>query len=307
MSAQPQRSDPSDAARPRVRWGRRLLVAVALLGSSAAGTAAAASPATSEPPAEMLILPDGVEVGVELPRYLMVQRRLEVIIDNQSDTAIVLVDVALRSPLFEPVAPDSHDYTVAAGLRQDLQMGVGESICPPVDEPSMVEMTVEIDGERRHGLVEIDIEPLIELYTRECGERLVFEHADVEWGPDFAVDDGVVTTAVTLTRRQGDEPMSITNVRGTVLYLVLPASPPSEGEPLGTMAAGESTGSAPVIMRVGRCEPHAVADVKKPFSFGIWVTVGDSEPYFLEVLPGTELQSALGGLLQECIAADDGD
>jgi hypothetical protein len=236
----------------------------------------------------------------------MVQRRLEAIIDNQSDTAIVVVDVTLRSPLFEPVPPDAHDYTVAAGRRQDLQMGVGESICPPVDEPSMVEMTVEIGGERRHGLVEIDIEPLMDLHTRECGERLVFELANVEWGPDFTVDDGVVATTVTLTRRQGDEPMSITNVRGTVLYLVLPATPPSEGRPLGTMAPGESSGSAAVIMRVGRCEPHAVADVKKPYSFAVWVTVGDSEPYFLEVLPGAELQSALGGLLQECIAADDG-
>jgi hypothetical protein len=102
--------------------------------------------------------------------------------------------------------------------------------------------------------------------------------------------------------------MSVTNVRGTVLYLVFPASAsaPADGEPLGTMESGQPTGSAAVVMRVGRCEPHAVADVKKPYSFGIWVTVGDSEPYFLEVLPGAEIQAALGELLQECIAADDG-
>jgi hypothetical protein len=279
---------------------------IALVVSPSAATAVAASPATSEPPDEMLTLPDGVVVGVELPRYLMVQRRLEAIIDNQSDTAIVVVDVALRSPLFEPVAPDRHDYTVAAGLRQDLQMGVGASICPRPDEPSMIEMTVEIDGERRHGLVEVDIEPLDELHSRECGERLVFEHADVEWGPEFSVDDGVLATTVTLTRRQGDEPLSVINVRGTVLYLVLPASAPTDGEPLATMAPGDPAGTAPVLMRVGRCEPHAVADVKKPYSFGVWVTVGDSEPYFLEVLPGPELQAALADLLQECIAADDG-
>jgi hypothetical protein len=279
---------------------------IALVISSPVATAAGASPPTSEPPAEMFTLPDGVVVGVELPRYLMVQRRLEAIIDNQSDTAIVVVDVALRSPLFEPVAPDRHDYTVAAGLRQDLQMGVGASICPRPDEPSMLEMTVEIDGERRHGRVELDIEPLNELHSRECGERLVFEHADVAWGPEFTVDDGVLTTTVTLTRRQGDEPLAVTNVRGTVLYLVLPPSPPADGEPLGTMASGETVATAPVLMRVGRCEPHAVADVKKPYSFGVWVTLADSEPYFLEVLPGPEIQAALAGLLQDCIAADDG-
>ena len=268
--------------------------------------ASAAGAATTEPPAPMLDLPDGVTVGVEFPRYLMVQRRLEAIIDNQSETDIIVVDVALRSPLFEPVEPDVHDYPVAAGRRQDLRMGVGESICPPADEASMIEMTVEIDGERRHGLVAIDISPITKINTRECGERFVFEHANVEWGPEFTVDDGVLTTTVTLTRRDGDEAMSVTAVRGTVLYLVLPAAEASDGTPLGTMAAGESSGSAPVVMRVGRCEPHAVADVKKPYSFGVWVTIGDSEPYPIELLPGEEIKAALAELLQECIAADDG-
>lgn len=269
------------------------------------GAASAADTATTEPPAEMLELPDGLAVGVEFPRYLMVERRLEAIIDNQSDTDVVVIDVALRSPLFEPVEPDDHDYRVAAGLRQDLQMDVGESICPSPEGASMIEMTVEIDGRRSHGLVEIDVSPIAKINTRECGERFVFEHADVEWGPEFTVDSGVLTTTVTLTRRDGDEAMAVTAVRGTVLYLVLPAAEPPDGEPLGTMAVDDSTGTAPVLMRVGRCEPHAVADVKKPYSFNVWVTIGDSDPYPIELLPGEEIKGALAELLQECIAADD--
>jgi hypothetical protein len=285
---------------------RRFLLPIALLAAMPLGASVEAGAATTEPPDPMLDLPDGVSVGVEFPRYLMVQRQLEAIVDNQSETDIIVVDVALRSPLFEPVEPDVHDYPVAAGRRQDLRMGVGESICPPADEPSMIEMTVEIDGERRHGLAEIDISPISKINTRECGERFVFEHANVEWGPEFSVDDGVLTTTVTLTRRDGNETMSVTAVRGTVLYLVLAAGETSDGTPLGTMVAGESSGSAPVVMRVGRCEPHAVADVKKPYSFGVWVTIGDSEPYPIELLPGEEIKAALAELLQECIAADDG-
>ena len=110
MSAEPQRSDSHRAA-PSRRWSRRLIFVAALLASPSATAFADTSPPTSDPEAEMLTLPDGAVVGVELPRYLMVQRRLEAIIDNGSDTAIVVVDVALRSPLFEPVAPDQHDYT----------------------------------------------------------------------------------------------------------------------------------------------------------------------------------------------------
>ena len=284
---------------------RRFALSIALLAAMPIGAASAAGTATTEPPATMLDLPDGVTVGVEFPRYLMVQRRLEAIIDNQSDTDIVVVDVALRSPMFEPVEPDVHDYRVAAGRRQDLQMGVGESVCPPLDEPSMIEMTVELDGERRQGLVEIDITPIAKINTRECGERFVFEHASVEWGPDFSVVDGVLTTTVTLTRQEGDEALAVTAVRGTVLYIVLPAVEVTDGEPLGTLAPGESMGTAPVTMHVGRCEPHAVADVKKPYSFGVWVTIDDSEPYPIELLPGEEIKAALAELLQECIAADD--
>lgn len=293
---------------------RRLLVSLAFLaavppGTAPAATAAAPNPATvdvatTEPPAEMLELPDGLTVGVEFPRYLMVQRRLEAIIDNQSDTDVVVVDVALRSPLFEPVEADVHDYQVAAGLRQDLRMDVGASICPAPGGPSMIEMTVEVDGVRSHGVVEIDVSPITAISTRECGEQFVFEHADVEWGPDFTVADGELTTTVTLTRRDGDEEMSITAVRGSVLYIVSPATEPADDAPLGTMAAGETTGTAPVLMHVGRCEPHAIGDVKKPYSFNVWVTVGDSDPYPLELLPGAEIQAALAELLQECIAAD---
>ena len=285
---------------------RRFLLSIALLAAMPFGAASAADTATTEPPVPILDLPAGVNVGVEFPRYLMVQRQLEAIVDNQSEADIIVVDVALRSPLFEPVEPDVHDYPVAAGRRQDLRMGVGASICPPADEPSMVEMTVEVDGVRRHGLVEIDISPIAKINTRECGEQFVFEHASVEWGPEFTVHDGVLNTTVTLTRRESDEAMSVTAVRGTVLYLVLPAAEMSDGTPLGTMAVGESSGSAPVVMRVGRCEPHAVADVKKPYSFGVWVTIGDSEPYPIELLPGEEIKAALAELLQECIAADDG-
>lgn len=289
---------------------RRLLVTIALLALAPTGLAAkpaGVAAANGGEPGAVLALPDGVTIGVELPRYLMVERRLEAIIDNQSDIPIVVIDVALRSPLFEPVEPDVHDYQVAAGRRQDLRMDVGPSICPPADEASMLEMTVEIDGERRHGLVEIDIEPLTALHGRECGEQLVFERADVEWGPEFALDGDVLTTTITVTRRDamGEESMAITNVRGTVLYIVTAAAPADSG-PLDAIDAGETAATAPVTMRVGRCEPHAVADVKKPFSFAVWVTIADSEPYFVQLLPGAEIQAALADLLQRCIAADDG-
>lgn len=274
------------------------------LGALAAAGILPSSPATAVdrpiagPPGE-LVLPDGLVVGVEFPRYLMVQRRLEAIIDNQSDVELTVIDIALRSPLFEPVDADVHDYTVAAHLRQDLQMGVGDSICPPVAGPSMIEMTIEIDGERQHGLVEIDATPIERISDTECNQEFVLDNVDIEFGPEFEVADGVMTTAITLTRRSGADTIRLTATRGSVLIVVLPVEAP---EPLATLPSGETNVAAPVTMHVGRCEAHAVADAKKPFQFAVWVTVGDSPELFVTVTPEGELRAALEALIQECIA-----
>ena len=280
-----------------------LFVTVGMLAATAAVpgvVAGAAIQPLAAPPGE-LVLPDGLVVGVEFPRYLAVQRRLEAIIDNQSAVPVTVIDIALHSPLFEPVAADEHDYIVAAHLRQDLQMGIGESICPTAAGPSMVEMTVEIDGERQHGLVEIDATAIARINDTECNQQFVIDHVDIGFGPEFEVADGVMTTAVNLARRSGDDVITLTATRGSVLIVVLPVE---TAEPLATMASDQSVVAAAVTMHVGRCEAHAVADAKKPFQFAVWVTVGDSPEYFVTVTPEGELRAALEALIQECIAAD---
>ena len=252
-----------------------------------------------------LELPEGLQLSVEFPRYLMLERRLEAIIDNQSEVDVTVVDVALRSPLFEPVERDVHDYTVAARWRADLRMDVGASICPPTDGASMLEMTVEIDGERQHGVVEIDIDPIAKINTTECNEQYVHEHTDVVYGPDFDVVDGALTTTITLTRRTGDEPITLTQARGSVLFVIKPGESLEPGVPMAVMASGVATASAPISITVGRCEAHAVADAKKPYLFAAWISVGDMEPAFVTMTPDGEIKAALEVLLQECIALDD--
>lgn len=253
-----------------------------------------------------LVLPDGLTVGVEFPRYLHVERRLEAIIDNQSDVDVTVIDIALRSPLFEPLHADIHDYTVAAQLRRDLQLGVGEAICPPMDGPSMVEMTVEIDGEQQNGLVEIDPAPIEAINDTECDQQFVLDTVDIELGPHFEVADGVITTAITMTRRTGDDRIALTAARGTLLYLLEPAEPAepaAAAEPLATAEGDERSAAASITLRVIRCEPHAVAESKKSLQFSVWVTVGASPEYFVTIVPGDDLVVALEALVQECVAA----
>lgn len=289
------------------------LLIVALSFGAVATAQPSLTTADSQPPdtgaagagLDPLVLPDGLHISVEFPRYLMLERRLEAIIDNQSEADVTIVDVALRSPLFEPVEPDAHDYIVAARWRADLRMSVGASICPPTDGTSMLEMTVEIDGEHQHGVVEIDISPIAKINTTECNEQFVHENTDVTYGPAFDVVDGALTTTITLARRAGDEPITVTQARGSVLFIIKPAEPLGPGVPMAVMASGVATAAAPITITVGRCEAHAVADAKKPYLFAAWISVGDIEPVFVTMQPDGAIKAALEVLLQECIALDD--
>lgn len=281
------------------------VLGVATLSVAALCCATSTAAGSASAPPGQLVLPDGLTVGVEFPRYLQVERRLEAIIDNQSDVDVTVIDVALRSPLFEPLDPDVHNYTVAAHLRQDLQLGVGESICPPMDGPSMIEMKVEIDGVRQQGLVDIDPAPIDGINTTECNQQFVRDNVDIELGPDFEVADGVVTTAITMTRRNGDEVIALTAARGTVLFLLEPVEPVEPVEPLAVAEGGERTVAAPIVLRVVRCEPHAVAESKRSLQFSVWVTIGESPEYFVTIVPGDDLVVVLGALIQECVAANN--
>jgi len=287
------------------RWAASVLLPIAAAGASPVfpiGQPAVGAAAGLE-------LPDGMSIAVEFPRYLQLARRIEAIIDNQSDVAVTVVDLALRSPLFEPIEADDAYYTVRPGLRQDLDLGLGESICPPADVAngsagvSTLEMTVEIDGERRHGVVEIDPTPIERINTSECGQRLVLEATELSYGPEFDAVDGAVRTTITLNRRSGDEPITLTDARGSVLFVVQPIGALEPGEPLAVMASGEPFTAAAITINVGRCEPHAVADAKKPFAFAVWVSLGAGDPYFVTLAPEGEIRAALEGLLQECVAA----
>ena len=167
------------------------------------------APTAAASPSE-LTLPSGVTVFVEFPRYLHAARRLEVAFDNQGDAQLTITELVLRSPLFEPVAPDPRQTIVETGRRRDLQIGLGAAVCPAPAGPSEVEVTAEIDGQRQHGLVAIDPAPLDRISADECGRQFVLEQVDIGYGADQAVVDGVVETSIELRRSAGDEPITAT-------------------------------------------------------------------------------------------------
>ena len=263
--------------------------------TSAAGTTA---PLTSTEPA--LELPSGVTVFVEFPRYLQLQRRLEVAVDNASDTEVEVTSLALRSPLFEPIDAETRDTLVEIGRRRDMQIGLGPAVCPAPTGASTVEIEATLDGVTQTGVVEVDPAPLDRISAQECGTEFVLDHVDVGFSPEFTVADGLVDTTLDLGRTQGDDPITVTAVRGSVLIELAGAEGSS---PLASMASGEDSVAIPVQMRIIRCDPHAVTESKKTFQLATWVAIGDRDAQHIVISPEGELRAALEALIQECLVA----
>jgi len=284
-----------------------VLVAGSCSGESASTTVESAPPSTSESPALVdssepkLRLPAGIDVFVEFPRYLQLQRRLEVAVDNTDDEPVVVTEVALRSPLFQDVAAEERSTEVEAGRRRDLQIGLGAVVCPAPAGPSFVELAATVEGVVQRGWVEVDPTPLQRISDDECGQAFVQERVALGYASDFTVTDGVVAAALSVQRRGGDDAVAITSFRGSVLIELLPAD--AGAEPLAELTPGEETLTVPVQMRVIRCDPHAVIESKKTFQLATWVAVGDRQPQRLVVPPDGELRATLEGLIEDCLRA----
>jgi hypothetical protein len=292
------------ARRPRAAAATALvalLIGVGCAGDSASPDTTTVPPASTTPVIE---LPDDVEVAVEFPRYLQVDREeLEVVVDNQSGFDIEVADVALRSPLFQLVEARAHTTNVRVGRRVDIKVRLGASLCPAPAGASHVELTTEVDGVRSHGLVAVDAGPLEAISATDCGRELVRQHVDVAFSPDFVVEDGVVVAQLALERLEGDDAIAVDAVRGSVL-LELRAD--AATSPLGVLTPGDDTTTIPVQLRVVRCDPHAVIESKKTFQLSAWVALGDADPQHLIVVPDGDLRAALEALIQDCLRAQAG-
>lgn len=289
------------------RWAgalAALVLALTTCGDDGPQAPETGSTAPAAPPTlPALALPAGVEVFVEFPRYLHLQRRLEVGFDNDGDEELVVESVGLRAPLFTPIPLDEPTTRVEVGRRRDLQIGLGSAVCPAPGGPAQVEVVAEIGGVRQHGLIDVPIEPLQQISDSECGRELVLEAVDVGLGDEFSVEDGVLTTALTLARRTGDEPIEVTNVRGSVLLELMPET---AATPLAAMAPGQADLAVPVRMRVIRCDPHAVTESKKTFQLAVWIAVGERETQHLVVAAEGALRDELQALIDECLRAESG-
>ena len=103
-----------------------------------------------------------------------------------------------------------------------------------------------------------------------------------------------------LRRRASTAPITVVEVRGSVLFTVTPTA--ARGGSVATLATGAAAVTIPVRMSVPRCDPHVLIEAKKIYFFSIGLRIGNGPVQFLQIPPPVSVENELRGLITACSA-----
>lgn len=245
--------------------------------------ASATAVALSEPPAAEPPVP--LTAGLIQHRTDQVLRAVTIQLGNDGPTPIQVVRAELRSPSFTGVGPVDTDTLVLTGdVLTDIRIGYGQGTCTGpaatlTAAPATAVLTVRA-GERTRDVTLPLPHPsrlLDYLLRTDCEQAEVREVATATLTGLAPRPDGALHAAIRLTRTGGTAPVTMTDLKGSILYTLTPVV---TAPPYGTLAAGQATADVPIVIAPSRCDPHAIGEVKKPYEFPAWLAVGDAPPVY---------------------------
>ncbi len=221
--------------------------------------------------------------------------RFQVKITNLDDETFEVVGVRLESDGFEPVPLTTKPVRYSPGERTDIVTPHGAARCTDgaAADPAFAVMDVRVDdGEvQRHEVpLESIYDALDKLHERECDIAMVAAAVDVGLKSIEQIDgeDGPILEAdITFRRLETDEPIVVSDVRGSVLYLIFADALPLE------LAPDDAEAALPVVISPARCDGHAIGESKQPFVFPVHIQIGDEDGIGYDIPIPTEQQDEL--------------
>ena len=107
------------------------------------------------------------------------------------------------------------------------------------------------------------------IHSEECAALAVTAVVGIAI-TDLHEDGDALVGLLTLTRREGEEPVTATRLERSVLIDAV-AELPLE------LDANDRTAEAEISFTAANCEPHVLSETKKPFVFPLSVTVGGDD------------------------------
>ena len=240
-------------------------------GSGATSDAVAPTPSSSaDPVARLPEVPGIAAEAVQQRTDAAIGGQVQVRVTDTGTAPFTVTSVQLSSPGFAllPAKPVTARY--APGQTIDLPTPFGRVDCSVGVDPVGARLTVQrSDGRTEELLVPLTGGTMAQVHGAECAVQGVL--AGVAVTVEELADVGeTMTGEVVLRRRAAEEPVEVSRLGGSVVLDLLP----DDDLPV-TLAAGEQELRIPVTFDAARCDPHALAETKKPFVLPLAVTVGD--------------------------------
>lgn len=192
---------------------------------------------------------------------------------NNSVSTLHVTGIGLDWPGYGEEFRQDKDATLLPEQTMDLKIALPPPDCGETTGP-VVGVVESGDAAVRQQLVDSGQVFVRRLWTLQCSKQFVSDRVGIEYGAAWrrlgeGTDSSVVGT-LELTRREGDEPIRLLGVQGSVLYgLRLPGP--------RVLASGKQAGSLPIeILPGNRCDEHARGQATAPFVFRLELRIGDA-------------------------------
>lgn len=256
----------------------------------------------------------GVRATLQRSRLFEIQRGVRVNLSNDGDEDVRVDAVQLDSPWFESVAPEPRDPVLRAGDGPvAMPLSFGEARCGDgTDDPTLVVLTV--DGDELTVVAEESPPGLLAgLRDAECEVASVRERVELRLGDRWErTGPRTVAGAIEVSQLERGAAVSVTGVEGNVIFDLDLAAADTSADPSATPSVGPSgplaevdddrpTAGVEVVLTASRCDPHALIEYKRTFTFVALVDTGEGEPVRVDVTAEGVAQEALQTSLNACI------
>ena len=235
--------------------------------------------------------------------------QIEVSLANTGAEKVVVERLQVRMRGFDSGRPVPKDSPIAPGQVANLPWPYGAVRCGPDGEPSIgravVRLRIHTDSApaaREMRLMARDPKGVLErIAKRACTVSRIAREVTLGFGSRWRPEqtrEGVVLHGTLEARLLADQPRTLTEVAGAIMYGLRPdVSAGPVGAPLAALTPSHPEASIPVEFFASRCDGHVKGEIKKPYEFLVWVAEPGIEP--IAVTPAID-QGTKDALQQVC-------
>lgn len=228
---------------------------------------------------------------------------LRVDVRNLGDEDVRVTALRLDSPLYEPQDPQPRDPVLHAGGRDVVvPVQLGEPVCEAeADGPGRLVLTVE-GGEVAVPLEERPADLLADRHAAACAVEEVRSQVDLRLGDGWErTADRTVTGEFELAQRAPGVELEVVGLEGNVIFTLTTEGAGDRPAPVLAVDDDHPADAVEARITASRCDPHALIEYKRTFTFVALVDAGGEPPLRVDVTAEGDTRRLLEDVLQACL------